>query len=149
MTKRPRLSRVILSLAIALASASIHAAECTVSTTPLNFGKFDPLAGTPAGSSGTIGISCSVSTAYTISINGGTGSVDDRRMTSGTHTLAYQLFTDVSLSYVWGDGTAGTLSVAGSADAAETTHTVYGRIPVQPLAVPGSYADVLIVSVTY
>lgn len=146
MIRGKRLS--LLGVMIALACPA--AVACTVSTTPVAFGSIDPVANAPTDSSGTIVVSCPTQTTYAVAINGGTGPVDDRRMVNGVYVLRYQLYTDANLALVWGDGTAGTITASGTASpGADATHTVYGRIPAQPLARVGAYADTLTVTVTF
>lgn len=146
MTSVPRLFSAI---AAGLLLCPAAAMACTVTVTPLAFGSIDPVARMPTESTGTLVVSCPTQTSYTLSIDGGNGTVGDRFMTGAADTLRYQLYTDASLSLVWGDGTAGTVTVAGSAGPADTTHVVYGRVPAQPLAKAGAYTDTLTVTVTF
>jgi len=106
----------------------------------------------PTDSTGTLVVTCPVESSYTVAIDGGSnGSVDLRNMSGAAGSeLRYQLYTDPSLALVWGDGTAGTMTVSGSAGpGTDATHTIYGRVPAQPLARVGSYADTLTVTVTF
>ena len=136
------------ALAALLALASPAAIACTVSTTPVAFGSIDPIASAPTDSTGTVIVSCPEQTTYSVAIDGGNGTVDRRHLASGVDRLNYQLYTDASLALVWGDGTAGTVTANGTAGpAGDTTHTIYGRVPAQPLAKVGPYSDSLVVTV--
>jgi spore coat protein U-like protein len=151
-TRRFRFSRSGFAAfaCLALALPAPPAIACDVSATPLNFGAMNPLDGAATDSVGEITVTCPASTAYSIAIDGGgSGDASARRMSSGAQALHYQLYTDPSRSVVWGDGTAGTLEVAGQADGTGTSHQVHGRIPAQPAATPGMYADSLLVTITY
>jgi spore coat protein U-like protein len=144
-----RLSQLFAGLLLLFAAPAAPA--CTVSTTAVAFGSVDPVARMPTDSAGSIVVSCPTDSAYVVAIDGGAhGTVDGRRMASGGNLLEYQLYTDANLALVWGDGTAGTVTVSGSAGpAGDVTHTVYGRIPAQPFAHVGAYADTLTVTVTF
>jgi spore coat protein U-like protein len=81
---------------------------------------------------------------------GGGGTFAGRRMSSGGAHLSYQLFSTASRSTVWGDGTAGTVTVSGDCPpGCETSYTVYGRIPTKQPAAPGTYIDTIVVTVTF
>ncbi len=68
---------------------------------------------------------------------------------SGTHELSYNLYTDATHTMIWGDGTGGSTTVSGTADQSGTEHTIYGRVPWQPQAVPGSYSDSIVITISY
>lgn len=74
-------------------------------------------------------------------------------MRSGSNTLGYNLYTDATRSTIWGDGNAGTFTIADAYVLTAITITrnypVYGRIfPGQNVRV-GSYADSITVTVNY
>jgi spore coat protein U-like protein len=73
---------------------------------------------------------------------------------SGTNTLQYNLFTTVALAQVFGDGSGGTGTVAGTGLGVATANSVqvFGQVPdsaTNQAAVPGSYTDTITVTVTY
>jgi spore coat protein U-like protein len=139
-----------LIVLLSLASLARNGMACNVSATPLDFGPVNPLAATVTDSVGQLTVTCPAPTAYSIGIDsGGSGDISDRRMSSAGQSLHYQLYTDSTRSVVWGDGTTGTMSVPGQSDASGTSFQVHGRIPPQPGATPGVYADSLLVTVTY
>lgn len=131
--------------------ASGTAQACSVSATNLQFGTIDPLVATDHDSTSTITVTCSgiLSTAYTVSLSTGSGTYSQRQMSSGANILDYNLYTDSARTDIWGDGTGSTSAVSGSANETGTDHTVYGRSPHQPAALPGSYSDSITVTVTY
>lgn len=92
-------------------------------------------------------VSCNTSNAVVVSLdNGSTGTGPTTRLlTSGSNTVTYGIYQDSAGTKPWGS-TSGTntQSVAGSG-----TLTAYGVVPVQAAPVPGSYADVVNVTVTY
>ncbi|WP_349742710.1 Csu type fimbrial protein [Roseateles cavernae] len=135
--------------------------SCTVGTTPLLFGSYNPLAHGHTDSSASIKVDCGgvagLLIPYNVAISaGGSGSFANRHMSLGAHQLGYNLYTDAARSTVWGDGTAATLLMSASITldvlglAPQQTHWVYGRLPGRQLgAVPGIYTDTLSVTLTY
>lgn len=131
-------------------------AACTVASSGVAFGTYNPFSATPTDTTGTVTVTCSAgagSGTYTVALSAGSGTYAARRMTSGSSLMSYQVYSDAARSVVWGDGTSGTAKVtpgdnrpqAGGA----TTLTVYGRIPAQLIVAPGGYTDTLTVTVTY
>jgi spore coat protein U-like protein len=68
-------------------------------------------------------------------------------MTSGLHQLLYNLYTDATLSTVWGDGTGHSATV--NATQVAGIHTVYGRIPARQNAHVGVYNDTIVITLTF
>jgi spore coat protein U-like protein len=141
---------------LAVISAQAQLTTCTVSTSGVAFGSFNPLPGQSANTTGTISVTCSGvgSASYTVTINSGLGSFSARKMFAGGHSLTYNLYKDSGFTQVWGDGTVGTVTVTGSATVVlfpvTTNYAVYSRIASgQNTARAGSYADSLVVTVTY
>src|SRR3712207_2621664 len=81
-------------------------ANCTVSTSKLDFGTVNPLSGSNVNGTGGISVTCTNGTGWTASANIGSGSgasFSARRLTSSTGTLNYNLYTDNTYATVWGD----------------------------------------------
>lgn len=140
--------RKLLLLAFGLL-ASPGAAACTVTSSILAFGAINPLSGEERDSTASITVSCPAPTAYTISLNAGSGTYNQRTMLSGSNALDYNLYTDSQRTLIWGDGSGVTRTVSGSASSTGTTHTIYGSIPAQRQAVPGAYSDSVIITITF
>lgn len=138
----------VLGLLLMLAGTAAHAA-CTVSATSHAFGVIDPLVAVDHDSTSSVSVSCDTLTSYSVSLSAGAGTYGNRELVSGSDALMYNLYDDAARSRVWGDGSGTTVTVNGSADSGGTTHSVYGRVPHQPTAVPGSYSDSITVTVTY
>ena len=131
------------------------AGACAVTTRSIDFGT--GLA-TPIGSDidaqGALVTTCANGVVYTLSGgvgNGAGASFANRRMRriSGTELLNYSLYTTAARTTVWGDGTAGTATIAGTANGAAQTIPVYARIPAGQTAPSGQYFDVITVTVTF
>lgn len=144
--KRPiltALSSIILQCAVAGASA------CSVTATGMNFPPINPISGNAYNGTATITVTCPVTTNFSVSLSPGAGAYGQRVMQAGGNTLRYSLFLDSAMTQLWGDGTAGTGVWNGTAGSAGVSHTVYGHVPYQPSAVPGTYTDAITVTVIY
>ena len=129
---------------------------CTVSGSLLNFGNsIDPLStSVPLDASSSLTVQCTNTTPYSVALNaglnaGGAANFASRTMKNGSYSMAYQLYTDVARSTVWGDGTASSSAVAGTGSGGNQTLTIYGRIPALTGAVPGTYTDTVTVTISY
>jgi spore coat protein U-like protein len=141
----------LLACAAVLAAASAAHADCTVSVGALAFGSYDVFAGSPTDSTATITYTCSVpATTPTLSIGTGVAaSFSPRKIKSGSNALSYNLYVDAARTMVWGDGTAGTSTVACSMGTGLTA-TVYARIFAGQTSAPvGSYADTVAVTINF
>ena len=126
-------------------------ATCAILAAPdLDFGSLGVLTAN-ADQSSTIQVQCTDTTPYNIGLNAGTGSgasVATRKLSNGGAVINYSLYTDNARSTVWGN-TIGTDTVAATGNGASQSYIVYGRIPPQSTPAPGSYTDLITVTVTY
>ncbi len=165
------LRRVCYGIAVAIlclpsyriADAAYRIDSCSVSTTGITFGVYDPASATDkTNNSGTVTITCSTTvrttgTTATITLSTGSsgGTFAQRLMKNGTNSMNYNVYKDSAYTQVWGDGTGSTFtnSWVGASDNGSTvavSFTLYGKIPaLQYNVVPGSYTDSLTVTVTY
>ena len=136
------------------------ACVCTVTTTSVVFGTYNPLSVFDIDSTGTVKVQCTgtstSSIGYTVAMNAGSGaSIADRSMSSGSSKLFYNLYAAVDHVTVVGDGTSSNAVLSGSVmpgslGTNSQTSTVYGRIRGGQIGVlPGLYTDNLVVTVTY
>ena len=122
--------------------------QCSVSAAPLNFGAASLMASNIDASS-VVTVTCNASTPATLGLDngshGGTGPTD-RRMTAGASTVRYGIYWDAARTAPAGTVGAGgqPLSVPGTA-----AQTVFGRVPPQASVPPGTYTDVVGVTVSY
>jgi spore coat protein U-like protein len=150
---------IVFSLAPAVALA---VNTCTVAATTHAFGAYDTI--NPASGTSSITVTCSHSTnpavtfSYTIALSTGPGTYASRQMTGTGDTLTYNLYTSAAHTTVWGNGTAGTVTVAdsfvvasGSGRSGFKVDTVYGLITGPQNVRPGAYstATPITVTVTY
>lgn len=133
-------------------SATVNAA-CTISTTPLAFGSVDSTSASNVDAAGGLSITCTNGSAWAASAGAGGGSgasFANRKMTSGSDLLNYNIYTSAARTTVWGDGTGSTATIGGTGTGVAQAVTVYGRIAGGQTTVPiGSYADTVAVTVTY
>jgi spore coat protein U-like protein len=95
-------------------------------------------------------IQCTNTTPYTIGLDKGTtsgASVSQRLLANGSATVNYNLYTASDYATVWGD-TGGT-PVSSTGTGADQLFTIYGKIPAQTTPAPGTYTDLITVTVTY
>lgn len=143
--KRPH---VLAASALLWQVCAASAAQCGLSTQGVSFGVYDPFAASSLDSAGEITVTCDAPATYRISLSPGGGTFNARAMQNGGVPLYYNLYVDFSRATIWGDGTAGTATVSGSA--ANVAHvSVYGRMPARQNAAVGSYSDVLTVIVEF
>lgn len=99
-----------------------------------------------------IAVQCTNGTSYNLGLDAGQASgatVATRRMTgAGAETVAYQLYSNAGHTTVWGN-TIGTNTVASTGTGAAQPFTVYGRVPTQNTPTPGTYNDIITVTLTY
>jgi spore coat protein U-like protein len=99
----------------------------------------------------TLQVQCTNTTPYNIGLDAGAGSgatVAARKMTNGSATVTYSLYTDAGRATVWGN-TVGTDTVAATGNGASQTYTVYGRVPAQTTPAAATYTDTVTLTVTY
>ena len=134
-------------------TASVSA-QCTITTTPVAFGAYDPIVTNAAAdltASGSVNVACTKGTAATIDLgNGGNFLGGTRRMGSGSDFLNYGLFKDAALSQAWGTGVAGGTTAAYNAPNKNVNSvTVFGMVPQAQDITVGNYADVVVATINY
>ena len=154
----------IAALTLALLASPVFGATCSASASGVSLGTYTPNQAAPADSAGSIVVVCTkgaldtlpMTVNYSVNINrGGSASYSPRDMTNGTNALHYNLYRDAVRINIWGDTTGGTSNVTGALvlqptpGSATGTHTVYGRVFASQNAVPGAYADSIVVTVSY
>jgi spore coat protein U-like protein len=144
---RQRLSWLETLCIVLVLNAGSSRAACTISTSGIAFGSYDPLLNQPVDSAASIGVVCDEPTTYSISLSTGNGTYQARVMTSGLHHLLYNLYIDASLTAVWGDGTAQSATLSDTKTAAN--YTIYGRIPAGQNAHVGVYSDTIVITLSF
>jgi len=125
---------------------------CKLTAGPtLSFGVVSPLANTDVQAD--ITWVCTSGFNTSIKLGSGSGTIANRTMHAGASALAYQLYTDATRTTVFGDGTAGssTVAVSGTGYASPANVTVYGRVlaAAAGAAPVGSYTDTVLVTIVF
>jgi spore coat protein U-like protein len=131
------------------ASATV-VTNCNISATNLNFGTVGLLTAN-VDTTTTVAVQCTNATPYNVGLNAGTGTgatVASRKMTSGTKTVTYSLYSNSGRTTVWGN-TVGTDTVTGTGSGSNQSLTVYGRVLAQTTPAPATYTDTIVATVTY
>jgi spore coat protein U-like protein len=160
---------VSLALAVLLiiGSSVAHAGSCTVSSTGLAFGAYQPLTfaskltSIDVTSTATVSMVCSGITgggSYTISLGAGAYGGGDRistrymnNATNGGDYMIYNIYTVPTYQTVWGNGTIGSL-IGGTLPTGDSSpsHTVYGKIPAgQNTLKAGTFSDTVTITLIY
>lgn len=142
----------------AAAQSRAAVVHCSVSASPLVFGRYAPGSGVPNDSTATLTLACSslalapVPVRVTIALG---APPPVRKLHLGEHGLRYQLFTDAARTIPWGDGTGGTspVVVTGTVSRTNPLHQfviAYGRLLARQSNVSvGTYVDNVTTTVTY
>lgn len=128
--------------------------NCTISTSPVAFGNYDPVvanASAALDATGTITVACTKGATSSIGLNlGSNGSGSTRRMSSGGgNYLAYELYSNAARTTVWENSGAGLLSTGVSPSKAARTFTVYGRVAGNQDVSAGGYTDTVVATVNF
>jgi spore coat protein U-like protein len=129
---------------------ALYPPTCKVSALPMNFSAVGLLT-TSADASTTITAQCSQSTPYNVLLDGGRAASTDptqRKLTLAGNQVTYGLYRDAARTQPWGS-TVGSNTAAGTGSGFNQSLTVFGRIPPQPTPPPGSYQDLITVTMSY
>jgi len=144
------------SAATATANLTVSATvtkNCTVSTSALAFGSYDPVVANASANldgTGTVSVACTRGATATVGLGtGGSASGSTRRLNDGAgNFLNYELYSDSGRSAVWNSG-AGTLSLSAAPSRASRDFTVYGRIAGNQDVPAGTYGDTVVATVNF
>lgn len=161
------LKRLLLVTAV-LATGPAWAA-CTVSSTGMSFGAYQPLTfsgamvSTDALSTGDIAITCSAQPApvgFKLSLGPSTAGAGDRismrylENSNGGEHMAFNIYTDPGRTAVWGNDITGTLISGAIPIVTSGSHTqtvtVYGKIPARQNSLKsGTFTGTMTMTMTY
>ncbi len=137
-------------------SATI-AASCTISTTAVAFGAYDPIvanASVAQDGTGTVTTTCTIGSAAAVTLNQGShpleGSTDPapvRQMAKGDDLLVYFLYSNIGRTTVWGNTTDVDVEANGTGEG--LVLTVYGAVTPGQNKPAGIYADTVVANVTF
>ncbi len=123
--------------------------SCSVTAGTLNFGATGFLA-TALAATAQVSVTCNTKLTTKIALNnGGYGSgPTTRAMAFGANRVTYGIYRDAAHSLAWGSNT-GSNTVSLTVPAGTASATAYGLVPVQASVPPGTYTDVVGITVTY
>ncbi len=138
-----------------LVSATVLDA-CLATSLPLVFGNYTPGNGDITATT-TVSVNCTTNTAFTVALNRGTttgGTIAQRLMAFGSHTLQYNIYTTAGNTVIWGDGTSSSVTQPGTGTGLliPVVYTAYGLLPdnsTNQAASIGAYTDTITATVTY
>lgn len=129
-------------------------AECSVVTTPLNFGNYDPVsanAATPADATTVIQVYCTSGTPVTVGLDNGLYAVGAARNMNGpaSDRLGYQLYKDAGRATIWNTTNLNSGTSTSKLIPINSGFTAYGRVAAGQDVRAGSYTDTIQVTVNY
>ena len=141
----------MLPLLIALVFVLIaqEARACIINVTGVNFGAYHVFSNVALDSAGNIDINCPNGVGYNITFSAGNGTYEQRVMSSGAHSLNYNLFNTANRTLVCGDATNGSFAVSGSGTGDAINHVIYGRILPHQNVRAGIYSDTITVMINF
>ena len=126
-------------------------AGCQVTAGAVAFGSSSGIFSSVA-ANGTLVVICTTATPYTVGLDAGSGigaTTALRKMTGASlATIDYRLYQNSGLTANFGN-TPGTDTAAGIGSGTAQTITIYGQVPAQTSPAPGSYSDIVNVTLTY
>jgi spore coat protein U-like protein len=135
-----------------LAVSATVAKNCSISTTPVAFGSYDPIvtnAVTPLDGTGTVVVTCTKGAGSRIDLGQGSNYSAARRMAGGTDFLTYELYVDSTRTTVWGSGAGSGQTIAAAPNKNPRTFTVYGRVAAGQDVGAASYADTVVATINF
>jgi spore coat protein U-like protein len=124
--------------------------NCAVNASTLNFGSVGVLRSAVDATS-SVTVTCTNALPYTIALDGGLSGATNpiqRVMSQAGQHITYGLYRDAARAQPWGDS-IGTNTATGTGSGLAQTLTVYGRVSAQTTPSPGTYADTVVVTISY
>src|SRR5262249_32016495 len=123
--------------------------NCTIATSPVNFGSYDPVAANasaPLDGTGTVTVTCTRGANANVALNAAANaSGGARRLHAGTTDyMNYDLFQDAGRSQSWTDTGSGLMVLGAAPNNKPRSFTVYGRVPGAQDAAIGTYNDTVV-----
>ncbi len=124
------------------------ARSCTIAATDLPFPPVGVLAA-PVAAQSRITLTCTAQTLWAVALDAGRNpdAASTRRMKGPSGGLiAYGLYGNAGHSVRWGSAAQ---AMSGTGTGSAQRLTVYGQVPAQRTADPGTYADTVVATITY
>lgn len=127
-----------------------YPASCRISAGTMTFNAPGLLTASVDATS-TLSATCSSTAPYVIQMDGGLSQATDpvqRKLVLNAQQVTYGLYRDVARSQPWGS-TIGVNTISGTGTGSSQAISVYGRIPPQTTPPPGTYQDLITVTINY
>jgi spore coat protein U-like protein len=128
--------------------------NCTITTTPVVFGAYDPVvanATTGLDGTGALVVACTKGTTATIGLGlGGNVLGAVRRMADGaTNFLSYDFFKETTRTTTWGTSGAEVVDTGVAPSKVARTFSVYGRVAPNQDVPAGTFTDIVVATVNF
>lgn len=163
-----RVALATTATAVAFGAGSAHAGSattslaisatvinnCTISTSAVAFGSYDPVVANASAnldSTGSITVACTKGATATIGLNtGSNASGTARRLADGTSNyLTYEIYKDSSRTSVWGNSGGDLHTPPVAPNKSPRTFTAYARVTSNQDVPAGSYTDTVTATVNF
>ncbi|MBS3027993.1 MAG: spore coat U domain-containing protein [Dolichospermum sp. DET66] len=122
--------------------------NCTISTSALNFGSYDP--GTGSSVTGTVTTNCTVLANAVITLSLGVYPEQSQRRLKHSYAdfhLNYALYQDNQKTTTWGNSSSTGVDITG--EGFDKSKSVYGVIPAGQTVASGNYYDTVVATITF
>jgi spore coat protein U-like protein len=132
--------------------------SCSVTTSPIAFGNYDPTSTTALTAQGAVNAKCTKGSVVAVALDQGThpvtgtstAAIPARQMSNGTVTLPYHIYTTSGGTTEWGNTTAQEPATQTSATVnTALVFTTYGNLPAGADVTAGAYTDTVTASLTF
>lgn len=152
--RRLRILLATLALLPSTSHALLTIGSCTFTNNDILFGNYSPLQPNDIKTPTQFTLACGlVALLQNVEVTfsaGQSNNMTARRMVSGSHTLAYNLFKDAAYTQILGDGSNNTTTLSASILLGlgnQYNWTVYAKLPAGQAIPAGTYSDTLVVTV--
>jgi len=133
------------------------AANCTISTTTIAFGGYDPIvthASTPLDGTGSVTITCTKGATTTIGLNAGNNGASavgtTRAMSDGSgNFLSYEIYQNAPRNVLWGNSGADLFTPPVAPSKSPRSFSTFGRVPAAQDVPAGGYTDTVTATVNF
>lgn len=137
------------STTIVAGSAKVNS-TCTVAVLPINFGTIN--SNSQNLQSTTLTATCTKGTAFNVALSTGISNDFSNRymaLTDNSDQLKYNVYFDNLYNNILGDGTSNTATINDMGTGNDQTFTLFGKIPTGQFVSPGTYSDLISVTLSY
>jgi spore coat protein U-like protein len=131
--------------------------SCTISTSPISFGNYDPTSTTAVLAQGNVSAKCTKGTPVTVALDqglnktgGSTAAAPARQMANGANLLPYDIYTASGGTTEWGNTTASEpVNQTSISVNTPLVFTTYGSLPAGTDVPAGNYTDTVTATLVF